>query len=378
MSWDRDTPLFITAAAGTEVALKAELRDLGLSGAKGARGGVRVRGGLEAITRVCYRSRIAVRVLIEIADFPCGDERALDKGVGALPWDRWLTPEHTLAVRATSRASRLDHTGFVAQRTKDAIVDAQRRVCGFRSSVDKKDPDLGVVVRIDRDRATVSLDASGASLHRRGWRLEDGPAPLKETLAAAALRISGWDRERPLVDPLCGAGTLPIEAELWARGVPAQRAERRFGFERWADHDEDAAARAARERASGAARAKEDGPSCRGSDADPQIVEVAAANAERAGSRATFSVADLRDVELEEGAHVIANPPYGERLDATDVWAPLDAAVTRWWSRGHPVSLLLPDDAPRLGPDSEAPLRHALFNGALRCHLVTWGKPTKD
>ncbi|MEZ4339723.1 MAG: THUMP domain-containing protein [Sandaracinaceae bacterium] len=373
MTWERDTRLFVTAAAGTEGALKAELRDLGLAGAKAARGGVRVSGGLEAITRICFRSRIAVRVLIELGDFPCGDEASLDRGVGAIGWERWLTPDRTLAVRATSRGSRLDHTGFLAQRVKDNIVDRQRRVASKRSSVDKRDPDLGVVLRLERDHATLLLDASGASLHRRGWRLEEGAAPLKETLAAAVLRISGWDRKRPLHDPLAGAGTIPIEAELWARGVPAQRPERRFGFERWADHDEEARDRAARERESAAARVASDGPSCWGSDTDPRIVEVARANAGRAGSRATFRVDDMETVEPEPGAHVVANPPYGERLDATDLWDHLERAVVRWRRAGHPVSLLLPDDGPPLATElGSPPRRHALFNGPLRCHLVTW------
>lgn len=373
MSWDRDTRLFVTAAAGTEVALKAELRDLGLAGAKAGRGGVRVAGGLEAITRICFRSRIAVRVLIELGDFPSADERALDRGVGAIEWERWLTPDHTLAVRATSRESRLAHTGFLAQRVKDGIVDRQRRVQARRSSVDKRDPDLGVVLRLERDRATILLDASGASLHRRGWRLEEGAAPLKETLAAAVLRLSGWDRQRPLHDPLAGAGTIPIEAELWARGVPAQRPERRFGFERWADHDDDARARAAKEREGAAARVLDAGPACVGTDADPAMVKVARANAARAGARVTFEVADLLDAPLAAGAHVVANPPYGERLDASHLWGDLDRAIARWRADGHPVSLLLPEGGPLLDAGGGDPPRsHGLFNGPLRCHLVTW------
>ncbi|MBX3272884.1 MAG: RNA methyltransferase [Sandaracinaceae bacterium] len=376
MSWGRDTRLFATAAAGTEGALKAELRDLGLSGGKAARGGVRVGGGLEAIARLCARSRIAVRVLIELDEFACADERALDRGVGAIAWERWLTPDRTLAVRATSRDSRVSHTGFLAQRVKDGIVDRQRRLLGARSSIDRRDPDVGVVLRLERDRASVLLDASGASLHRRGWRAEEGAAPLKETLAAAVVRLSGWDRERALHDPLCGAGTIPIEADLWARGVPAQRPERRFGFERWADHDEDARARVARERAAGEARVRADGPACAGSDEDPEAVRRARANAARAGSRARFEVADLTAVALPAGAHVVANPPYGERLAAADVWPALEVAVARWRAAGHPVSLLLPDDAPALNPPgAAAPRAHSLFNGALPCRLVTWDDP---
>ncbi len=374
MSWSRDTRLFVTAPAGTEVALKAELKDLGLSGAKADRGGVRVKGGLEAMTRLCFRSRIAVRVLVEIADFDCAEERDLDRGVAAIAWERWLTPDRTLSVRASTKQSRLTHTGFLAQRTKDAVVDRQRRHFGARSSVDRRDPDLGIVLRIDRDRATVLLDASGASLHRRGWRSDEGEAPLKENLAAALLRLSGWDRERPLVDPLCGAGTLPIEGELWARGVPAQDAKRTFGFERWADHDDAAVARAAKERSSGAARVSDEGPECRGSDRDPAAVRASSANAKRAGSRATFTVRDLTQVHPRVPSHIIANPPYGERLDNSGLWEVLAESISRWRRTNH-VSLFLPEDAPLPSIKGTRPVVHRLFNGPLRCQLVTWKNP---
>lgn len=370
MSWGRDTKLFLTAPAGTEVALKAELKDLGLGGAKADRGGVRVKGGVEAITRVCSRSRIAVRCLVELDTFACGNERALDRGMSAIEWERWLTPERTLAIRATSKRSRLDHTGFLAQRAKDAVVDRQRQRFGRRSSVDKRDPDVGIVLRLDEDRATVLLDASGQSLHRRGWRLDEGEAPLKENLAAAVLRMSGWDRERLLVDPFCGAGTIPIEAELWSRGAPAQPGTRRFGFERWADHDAAAQARATKERASGRSRQRDHGAPVEGSDRDPDAVRMAESNAKRANSRARFTTLDAADVDPPQPCHIVANPPYGERLEVVGIRRLLAKCVGSWRQKHH-VSLLLPEDLdiPVRGP---APRAQPLFNGPLRCHLVTW------
>lgn len=371
MSWDRDTRLFVTAPAGTEVALKAELRDLGLSGAKADRGGVRVKGGLEAITRLCARSRLAVRVLIEVGSFAAGDERGLYLGIAAIDWSRWLTPDRTLAVRAVSHRSRLAHTGFIAQKTKDAIVDGQRRRGGERSSVDRRDPDLSIFLRLERDRATVLLDASGGSLHRRGWRADAGEAPLKENLAAAMLRLSGWDRERPLVDPFCGSGTIPIEADLWARAVPAQSVHRRFGFERWSDHGEEAKARVARERERGASRELGSGPTCAGSDRDAAAVRNARANAKRALSRARFEARDARDVRLDTPSHIVGNPPYGERLDATESASVVAEALDRW--RTHHVTLLLPEDAPWAEPPVRPLSEHALYNGPLRCRLLTWG-----
>ncbi len=363
----RGQRLFLTSPAGAEPALKAELRDLGLSGAKAARGGVHVRGGDDAMARLCLRSRVAGRVLLEIGRFACPDERALYRGVGQLPWERWLTPDRTLAVTASSRASELSHTHFIAQKTKDAIVDGQRRETGTRSSVDVRDPDVGVFVRIDGAEASVFLDASGGSLHRRGWRVDATEAPLKEHLAAAILRLSGWDRESPLVDPTCGSGTIPIEAWLWAQQGDCQPPSRRFGFQRWADHDD------AREGALDRARARPRQPTaplCKGSDVDPTAIEAARANAARAGAEVELEVADYAAITLPPGAHVVMNPPYGERLEVDEEsWRALEAALDGW--SAHPRTVLVPEDAPRLalGPPVSV---HRLFNGPLRCRLLTW------
>lgn len=360
----RGEPLFVTAPAGTEPALKAEMRDLGLSGAKATRGGVHVRGGDSAIARLCLRSRVGGRVLLEIGRFRCADERDLYRGVQSLPWDRWLTPDRTVAVSAASRDEALRHTKFISQKTKDAIVDLQRRTSGRRSDVDLDDPDVGVFVRIDQGEASVHLDASGGSLHRRGWRTSATEAPLKENLAAGILRLSGWDRERPLHDPMCGSGTFVIEAWLWAQQGDAQPATRRFGFERWADHGE--------ERAEALQRVRDrprqpTAPACSGSDIDPAALEAAEENAARAQAKVSFSRAAIKDLRVPDGAHLVLNPPYGERLEAD--WAALERALDRWSK--HPRTVLVPEEAPRLeiGPPASI---HRVANGALRCRLLTW------
>ncbi len=220
--------IFVTAAAGTERALKEELRELRLFRVRADRGGVRAEGDRNAddadraaAATVCLRSRVGVRVLIEVARFPCPHEDALYQRIAEIEWERWLHPRLTLAVSAVARDSRLRHTNFIAQRTKDAIVDRQRKREGRRSSVDRQDPDVAVFVHLKRDEAAVFLDASGGSLHMRGWRTQAGAAPLKETLAAALLRIAGWDRQSPLIDPMCGSGTFAIEADLLGARRPA-------------------------------------------------------------------------------------------------------------------------------------------------------------
>jgi 23S rRNA G2445 N2-methylase RlmL len=358
--------LFVTAAAGTEGALKAELVELGLRGVRADRGGVRVPGGREQAATICLRSRIAVRVLVPLAEFECRDEDALYEGVREIGWQRFLHPEMTLAVTSVARDSRLTHTNFIAQRTKDAIVDQQREDVGRRSSVDRHDPDLGVFVHLKRNVASVFIDASGGSLHLRGWRARGGEAPLKETLAAAIVRLSGWDRVMPLRDPLCGSGTIPIEADLIARSIPPQSPKRVFGFERWADFD--IAPRMEQLRARAEEHARESGPSCVGSDRDAVMIEDALEHARRARSRAEFRVSDLAGVVLEERTQLILNPPYGERLEAG--WRELALGLDRL--RDHRITVLLPEDAPRDLLRGEPVSVHRLFNGALPCRLVTW------
>jgi putative N6-adenine-specific DNA methylase len=363
--------LFVTAAAGTELALKEELRELGLRRVRADRGGVRADGERDAARIVCLGSRIGVRVLIEVGRFDAPDEDALYGGIAAIEWERWLAPELTLAVSAVAKDSRLRHTNYIAQRTKDAIVDRQRQREGRRSSVDRRDPDLGVFVHLKRDVAAVFLDASGGSLHARGWRTRAGAAPLKETLAAALLRMSGWDRRSPLIDPMCGSGTFAIEADLWARAVPPQARSRRFGFERWADYDATAARRTAELATELATSTRADGPPCLGFDRDAAVIAVARDNAKRARSKATFAVRPLErfDPATPKGL-VIANPPYGERLEADSAsWRALGRALERL--EGQRIALLLPEQAPNVmrRPPSSV---HRVWNGRIPCRFATW------
>ena len=363
--------LFATAAAGTEGALRDELRAHRFRGVRADRGGVHFEGDLAEAGRACLESRVAVRVLVSLGAFPAPDERALYDGARAIDWSPWLTPRHTLAVSSVARASKLFHTKFLAQKTKDAIVDQLRDRHGARPSVDADDADVRVFLHLVKDRATIFLDASGESLHRRGWRTSVGEAPLKETLAAACLRLSEWDRARPLLDPMCGSGTLAIEADLWARDVAPGLLRPRFGLERWAAHD-DALARAmkdARERAR--ARVRSSGPAIAASDVDPRALELAQANARRAGARVRFETRHVRDVAVDAPSLVITNPPYGERLAAPrGLYEDMGAALGRL--RGSRVALLTSD--PRLADAMRRrPARwQALFNGGLEVRLLVY------
>jgi len=363
-------PFFATAAKGTEGALRDELRELRIPGVRADRGGVHFAGDWPDAWRVCLHSRIALRVLAQVSRFPAPDEKALYGGVRSVDWRPFLTPDRTLAVSAVCRDSRLTHTGFLAQKVKDAVVDQMRGRLGARPDVDRKDPDVALFLHLRQDQATLYLDLAGESLHRRGWRTDGGEAPLKETLAAAILRLSGWDRQCPLVDPLCGSGTLPIEADLWARNVAPGLPRARFGFERWACHGEAGRAGMAALREQARQAIRPSGPPVRGSDRDPGAIERARTHARQAGARVDFQVAPLADLRpLSPPGFVVANPPYGARLEADpSLREELEALAERL--PGHTVVLLLEsgDKHLRRRPDRW----WALFNGDIPCRLVLY------
>jgi putative N6-adenine-specific DNA methylase len=333
--------LFATAAPGTEGALRDELRELRFRGVRADRGGVHFHGALAESGRACLESRIAIRVLVEIADLDAPDERALYDGVRSVDWTRWLSPRHTMAVSSVARASHLFHTKFLAQKTKDAIVDQLRDKFGERPSVDLKDADVRVFLHLVKDRGSLFLDASGGSLHRRGYRARIGEAPLKETLAAACLRLAGWDRARPFCDPMCGSGTIAIEAEQWARNVAPGLLHERFGVERWASADQTLAAAMGELRRQARARARPQGPTVIGSDVDARVLQFAKENARAAGADVRWQQRDLHELPklAPRGCFVLANPPYGLRIDTTREFH-REMAKTLRQMRGSTVALV--------------------------------------
>lgn len=367
---------FATAAKGTEPALRDELRELRLRGVRADRGGVHFEGPMPDAARACLWSRVAVRVLVEVASFESRDGTALYDGTRAVDWSNWMTPRTTLAVRATCRSSQLTHSQFVAQKTKDAVVDALRDRFGERPSVDRDDPDVLLAVHLARDVATLYLDVGGSSLHERGWRAKAGAAPLRETLAASVLRLSGWDRARPLVDPMCGAGTLAIEAAAWSRHMAPGLSRKRFGFERWASHDdaERRAMGAMRDEARGAA--VREGPPVLACDVDPRAVELARDNARSAGVELVCERRDVRDLApLEPPGFVVSNPPYGERL-AADASLYDDLARALSGMAGHTAALLA--GTPAIPGAMRRALRREpdrwwlLYNGPIECRLLVY------
>ena len=363
---------FATAAKGTEPALRDELRELMLPRVRADRGGVHFDGDLGHAARACVWSRVAVRILAQVAEFEARDGAALYEGVRAVDWTPWLTERTTLAVRATCRSSHLTHSQFVAQKTKDAVVDALRDRLGARPSVDRDDPDVGIAVHLARDHAVVYLDVGGLSLHARGWRALAGEAPLRETLAAAILRLSGWDRERPLVDPMCGAGTIAIEAAAWARNLAPGLGHARFGFERWASHDATERRAIGDLRAAAKAAALPRGPEVRGRDVSPRVLELAQQNARVAGVDVVFERQDVRDLgTTHPPGQIVTNPPYGERLEADlDLYDGMAQAFRLL--RGHSVAVLAGTPAIAAAMRRKPDRFWQLYNGPIECRLLVY------
>ncbi|WP_033004707.1 THUMP domain-containing protein, partial [Xanthomonas oryzae] len=214
---------FASCAKGLEYLLADELLALGASKATATISGVNVEGELRDAQRAVLWSRLASRVLWPLSEFDCPDEDALYAGVAELPWDAHLSVGHTLSVDAHVSGTAITHARYAAQRIKDAVVDTMRRQGLERPSVDVESPDLRLNLSLRKGRATISVDLGGGPLHRRGWRMAQNEAPLKENLAAAVLMRGGWPRAYAdgggLLDPMCGSGTLLIEGALIAADV---------------------------------------------------------------------------------------------------------------------------------------------------------------
>ncbi|MBI5718151.1 MAG: class I SAM-dependent RNA methyltransferase [Burkholderiales bacterium] len=320
------SPLFLPCPQGVEALLAEEARALlgPHTSVDAGRGGVFVGGDERAAMRLNLESRLATRVLWPLAEGPYRDEQDLYALARRVPWALWITPAQTLKVDVSARRSPLTSLNFAALRIKDAVCDHLREATGARPSVDTRRPDLPLVLFVGEEQAALYADLSGEPLFKRGWRDDTGEAPLKETLAAAMLAAAGWQgraEDGPLFDPMCGAGTIAIEAAQLACGI-APGLARRFAFERQAPFKP--LAGAWREMQA-AARARVHAPAVPvfAGDVSFRMTDFAARNAERAGVRGAidFKTADALQrsppiIAGSKGGTMVVNPPYGERIEA--------------------------------------------------------------
>lgn len=334
-------PLFLPCAAGVEGLLADEVRRLLPEAAvREVRGGVGLDGDPHEVMLLNLESRLAQRVLVEVAHGPYSHENDLYALAQGVAWDEWITPQHTMRVDTTAHRSPLKSLNFSALRVKDAVCDQLRDATGERPNVDTRHPDLPLVLHCGEFEATLYVDSSGEPLFKRGWREDTGDAPLKETLAAAMLATAGW-RGTPteggaLHDPLCGSGTIAIEAAQIACGI-APGLKRRFGFERLLPFLSDAMrAEMQRLRSHAQSRIHASAVPIFASDVSFRMVDFARRNAERAGvaDAITFNGGDALerpapDLPDDLPGTLVINPPYGERIEVAGKAAPRRAPPER-------------------------------------------------
>jgi putative N6-adenine-specific DNA methylase len=364
---------YATCPRGAEDALEGELAAIGAKGIRPGRGGVRFTGEREVALRGCLALRTALRVLEPVGEFGVDAPDALYDGIAAIAWEELIAKGQTIAVAASGRAPGLEHTRFVEQRVKDAIVDRLRDRRGERPDVDLRSPDVLVVVHLAGQRCSVSLDLAGDLLSNRGYRVRTVEAPLRESLAAAALLLCGWDRATPLHDPLCGSGTIPIEAALLASNR-APNLRRTLACERW-PRTSDAAT--LRELRADLASREVAPPAILASDRDPEAVAAAAANVEAAGVPVRVFQRDAREIEpLDPPGQLVLNVPYGERLSAgsrkqlKSFYHSLGAALRRL--EGHRIAVLSGSEEFESAFGMRPRARRTLWNGPLRCTLYSY------
>ncbi len=367
--------LIATTLYGLEEVLGEELTELGAEDVVPENGAVRFSGDKHLMYRANLQCRTAIRILQPVREFSCRDENELYRETIRIDWGRYLDYKMTLAVDVVVRKSAINNSMYAAQKCKDAIVDRIRDRTGKRPSVDIANPDLRLNLFINENRAVLSLDSSGESLHRRGYRLEGGKAPLNEILAAGIIRLSGWRGAGILLDPMCGSGTILIEAALMAADKAPGLIRKGYGFERWKDFDGRLYLDIVQELKSREKPVKEG--LIFGSDKSGRVLEEAHGNARRAGMGSIIKFAHKRfqpsRPPASEGT-IIMNPPYGERIKSSDLrqlyreigdtLKTVYEGYTAWIFTGN------------LGAAKSIGLRTSrrvkLFNGPIECRLLKY------
>ncbi len=314
---------FAITSRGLENLLADELQQLGASSIKAVHAGVHFKADEKTLYSCCLWSRTASRFILVLSEFAVHDDMDLYLGASAINWPSYFSPHKRIAVDFNGTNKEIRNSQYGALKVKDAIVDTFIKADCPRPSIDREQPDLRIHMRLSKDRGLLGIDMVGSGLHQRGYRTEAGAAPLRETNAAALVLKSGWTPDKPLLDPMCGSGTLLIEAAMMAAKVAPGLKRKRWGFEslksfnreQWLEVHADVTFKSKKGPAKCESRFF-------GFDNDARIIETAKANARRAGVAhlIEFAVADAASLHCPEGfetGHIICNPPYGERLGTT-------------------------------------------------------------
>lgn len=357
---------------GLEQLLAAELEAVGAQDIAVHNRAVRFRGDLSCLYRANFCLRTALRILIPLETFRVRNEHELYEGITRMRWEEHLGPDDTLAVACTLHSDRFNHSQYLALKAKDAIVDRFRARTGRRPSVDLDRPTARIHLHVHGEECLVSLDSSGGSLHKRGYRDQTNLAPINEVLAAGLVLLSGWKGDTPFVDPMCGSGTLLIEAALIAARIPPGSYREEFGFERWHDFDRTLWHRVKEE---AMRHVRPDGPLILGGELSPHVARKAQRNIAGAGLKDRIRIQNTPFQELTPPADsgtLVLNPPYGERMDNEDVNALYkvigDTFKAKWagWSAWVITSNMEAAKHIHLTPKP----RIKLYNGSLECRFL--------
>ena len=366
-------PLTATTLSGFEEILANELRSFGARDVELGRRAVTFQGDLGFMYKVNFRSRFALHVLKPIKTFVAINEEAYYARIRSFAWEKFISPQQTIAVRVALNSQTFTHSHFMALKAKDAVVDRIREKCGQRPDVNTDNPDIPIHVYIERERVTISLDSSGDSLHKRGYRQITGQAPLNEVLAAGIVELSEWDRTTPFYDGMCGSGTLAIEAAVKGLDMPTGIFRKQgYAFENWPDFDSDLYGKIVE---SSLERISDIKLEIYASDTSSNVVSKAKKNIYNAELEDEITVSHLDFFDLKPSGDrgtLVLNPPYGERMDKEDIdelYGKLGDAFKQNW-HGYTCFIF----SGNLGALKKVGLRTTskkeLFNGPIECRLA--------
>ncbi len=314
LDYQRNDTYFAQIADGLETIGAEELVELGAVNTRPIRRGIFFQADRTALYRINYCTRLCTRVLAPVKSFSCPDAEAIYRAARSIDWPLFFSLDQTFAVFASTAGSTVPHSQFAGLKLKDAVADQFRDGFGRRPNVDPRTPDLWINLHLEKDRGTISIDTSGGSLHRRGYRTRSVDAPMQETVGAAMVRLSGWDGRVPLADPMCGCGTLIVEATMAHCRIPAGYLRRSFGFQRLPDYDQKRW-KTVKDEADNRIRKLSD-QLIYASDIDPKAVSATRANCKMIPHARKVNVLkmDFSQIEQLENRVILCNPPYGIRM----------------------------------------------------------------
>ena len=319
IDWKNKVSVSVKTLYGLEDMLVDELKEIGVSDIKAGNRIVHCKSDLRGIYRICLESRFALHVLVNLFSFRVKAAEELYEKVYEFPWEELIRPEDTFSVDFTVHSALFSHSKYASLKAKDALVDRIRDKKGTRPNVDIENPDYRINLHISEHFVNLAIDASGESLHKREYRTATVAAPMNEVLAAAMVKLAGWDGEMDLMDPMCGSGTLVIEAALAARNIPSQWYREKFGFMTWNNYDENLWNEIREEARS---KFKSFNGNIYAYDRSSKAVSIAQYNMKNAAMDKWIHAESLsfeKAVPRSPKGIIIMNPPYGERMQMNDI-----------------------------------------------------------